>query len=371
MLEGESCRAGARRLGIDKTTAWRWRHRLLERLRERLLDPTSDASVGPVVGVPRGPDASSAVPAALLGGTVELLEARVLVCRKGERNLGRPALRRGRRFPILPGLGGPATTREPVPASTLPATGVRLRDERGSVASEIATLLLAHDRREHARATLVWHAAPPTTAELAALLGLPSHRPEPNQESKPATLHATPRATRHATPHTAGHAPPDAMQDAVPHAAPHATSPAAPHAVQHAVQDASGPMTGDADAGWSQGGKPVAAGRIAAGGVVLRLLSRGRLHSPYGDLARSYGLDHRRAPFSEPGWQTADPRGRRPPRRAEHLGTASSALRRLRAWLRRFHGVATKYLLRYWAWHRFLDVLSREAAIARLLAIAR
>ncbi|MBX6365468.1 MAG: IS1 family transposase, partial [Gemmatimonadetes bacterium] len=32
MLEGESCRAGARRLGIDKTTAWRWRHRLLERL---------------------------------------------------------------------------------------------------------------------------------------------------------------------------------------------------------------------------------------------------------------------------------------------------------------------------------------------------
>jgi hypothetical protein len=54
-------------------------------------------------------------------------------------------------------------------------------------------------------------------------------------------------------------------------------------------------------------------------------------------------------------------------RRSEHLGTVSGAVRRWRAWLRRFRGVATKYLPRYWAWHRFLDELDWARAIRRLL----
>ncbi|HET9982134.1 MAG TPA: hypothetical protein VFQ38_01040, partial [Longimicrobiales bacterium] len=53
-------------------------------------------------------------------------------------------------------------------------------------------------------------------------------------------------------------------------------------------------------------------------------------------------------------------------RSAEHLAGVLGAVRRLRWWLRRFHGVATKYLLRYWAWHRFLGRL-RWADAARHL----
>jgi hypothetical protein len=33
--------------------------------------------------------------------------------------------------------------------------------------------------------------------------------------------------------------------------------------------------------------------------------------------------------------------------------------------------VATKYVLRYWGWHRFLDELNRDRAIRRLLSLAR
>jgi hypothetical protein len=45
----------------------------------------------------------------------------------------------------------------------------------------------------------------------------------------------------------------------------------------------------------------------------------------------------------------------------------SSYLRRLRTWLRRFCGVATRYLANYLLWHRFLDRTFRLALPAALL----
>ena len=62
LLESLSVRAAARRLGIDKDTAWRWRHALL--------------------------DAHAALPHTGLSGIVETCEQSLPLCRKGER--GRP-----------------------------------------------------------------------------------------------------------------------------------------------------------------------------------------------------------------------------------------------------------------------------------------
>ncbi len=68
LLESLSVRAAARRLGIDKDTAWRWRHRILAAHATRRARP--------------------------LGGTAGLVERRLGLCEKGCRDLGRPSLRR-------------------------------------------------------------------------------------------------------------------------------------------------------------------------------------------------------------------------------------------------------------------------------------
>lgn len=67
LLAGASVRRTGRRLGIHKDTAWRWRHRLLDALRERQ---------------PEG-----------FEGPVELREVTFLYSEKGSRRLKRPAFR--------------------------------------------------------------------------------------------------------------------------------------------------------------------------------------------------------------------------------------------------------------------------------------
>ena len=68
LLECLSVRAAGRRLGIDKDTAWRWRHHALA--------------------------AHATRPARPLRGIAELVDRRFGICEKGRRDLGRPALRR-------------------------------------------------------------------------------------------------------------------------------------------------------------------------------------------------------------------------------------------------------------------------------------
>jgi hypothetical protein len=46
-----------------------------------------------------------------------------------------------------------------------------------------------------------------------------------------------------------------------------------------------------------------------------------------------------------------------PPRRCEERAAAATYVQRLRGWIRRFHGVATKYLKHYLVWHRFLHAI--------------
>jgi transposase-like protein len=72
LLESLSVRAAARRLGIDKDTAWRWRHRLLS--------------------------AHASLPVRPLRGTAELVERRFGVCEKGRRHLPRAGLHRATHF---------------------------------------------------------------------------------------------------------------------------------------------------------------------------------------------------------------------------------------------------------------------------------
>lgn len=98
MLESLSVRCTARRLGIDKDTAWRWRHALLA------------PHTGPEVG---------------LGGIVETVERSLSLNRKGERGLLRPR----RRAPARRG--------------------------HGSVDSSRVWILFAHDRAEGSGALVV------------------------------------------------------------------------------------------------------------------------------------------------------------------------------------------------------------------------
>jgi hypothetical protein len=83
--------------------------------------------------------------------------------------------------------------------------------------------------------------------------------------------------------------------------------------------------------------------------------SAGRFGAPAG-FARRHRLPHDQAPL-----------------RHEERAAAGTYVQRLRSWMRRFHGVATKYLTNYLAWHRFLHALgvSRcRAGPQRLLIVA-
>lgn len=92
-------------------------------------------------------------------------------------------------------------------------------------------------------------------------------------------------------------------------------------------------------------------------GEVRLVLSRGGPFSAPARFARSLGIPHRSLRAAV-GPKVSSPRHMRSVRRYE---------RRLRAWLVRFRGVATKYLDRYLAWHRLLESLMRPGVGARLL----
>ncbi len=96
LFESVSVRTAARRLGIDKDTAWRWRHRLLA--------------------------AHAHLPTRPLAGTAELVERRFGICQKGRRDVVHP-LRRATRF---------------YPGRRPSVVVLFMRDERGATAAAIA-----------------------------------------------------------------------------------------------------------------------------------------------------------------------------------------------------------------------------------------
>jgi hypothetical protein len=213
-----------------------------------------------------------------LRGTVDLLEVRVLVCRKGERQLRRPPLRRGRRGLFWPGF----VASRPADHETVPPHEIA-----PMLAWEAATLLLARDRRNCFRARLLWRPGHPRVEDVESLLAEKPGR----AESRGAEQSRTP----------------------------------------------------------------------------LRLLSRrGRL-SAYARYAARFGVANIRVPMNCPTALLGSPGQPLGARIAEHLAGVVGAVRRLRLWLKRFHGVATKYLLRYWAWHRFLGRLRWADAARRLV----
>ena len=99
------------------------------------------------------------------------------------------------------------------------------------------------------------------------------------------------------------------------------------------------------------------AGRTDPEGVVL-VSTRGAPYGPEARLARRSGWGFERA---RSGGLTA------PRLRPEHVRTVVGYRLRLRRWLRRFRGVATKYLANYLAWHRALDAAVRVGLEATLV----
>jgi transposase-like protein len=116
LLRGETVRASARQCGIHRTTAFRWRHLLLDHLRLGAATP--------------------------LQGVAEIIELRFLHSEKGARKLDRPPYRRGER--------GFAVNRPRYWA-------LLVRDRRGM------TMSMAIGSR------------PPTIAQLGSLLSSPPH----------------------------------------------------------------------------------------------------------------------------------------------------------------------------------------------------
>lgn len=92
-------------------------------------------------------------------------------------------------------------------------------------------------------------------------------------------------------------------------------------------------------------------------GQVRMLVSRGGRISPLALFARSAGIRYRR-------WDSLGVRASAPLIHAAQLKRYDL---RLRSWLRRFLGVATKYLESYLAWHRLLEAHERPGTGARLL----
>lgn len=62
--------------------------------------------------------------------------------------------------------------------------------------------------------------------------------------------------------------------------------------------------------------------------------------------------------------------GQRVRQRAFHVQNVNAYHSRLKGWLRRFNGVATRYLPNYLAWHRMLDALGPQARPMHLLRVA-
>ncbi len=53
-----------------------------------------------------------------------------------------------------------------------------------------------------------------------------------------------------------------------------------------------------------------------------------------------------------------------------HINNANAYCSRLDCWLDGFHGVATKNIPNYLAWHRIIDLESKELSARRFLAAA-
>jgi len=53
-----------------------------------------------------------------------------------------------------------------------------------------------------------------------------------------------------------------------------------------------------------------------------------------------------------------------------HINNVNAYDQRLKKWMGRFHGVATKNLSNYLGWHRWLDAAKKRKATARKFLIA-
>ena len=275
MEEGESLRAAADRLGIHPSTAFRWRHRLLDGLRERDRETLEGW-----------------IECWLRGGYAE--------SKKGQRG----------------GLGRPPRTHAAVrPWSIFPdpgATGV----------------LVAHDRRGHVVTGLVRRRVP-GAEDLERVLGDRIGDPVGDDPG----WHRTDHPGWHRTDDPGWHQTDDPGW--------------------RSVDDPDPPSSGRRS---RSGGprRPSPGPDPGPSPVLVVARARQALH----------GFEvfaHRRGGSVRSAWSAE----RRDP--LVHTETARAYWIRLRTWMVRFRGVATRYLPNYLLWHRWLDRARRHASAEAVL----